>query len=96
MITDHSYGSCSLNLLIDLNNCASPLSSILDFGHILRKAKKEANGCQIVLFKSDVSQAYHQVPMHLLWQPLQATKLPLGKYVINCNNVFGGAMSGRC
>lgn len=34
--------------------------------------------------------------MHPLWQPLQATKLPDGQYVINHNNAFGGAASGRC
>ena len=41
-------------------------------------------------------QEYWRVPMHPLWQPLQATKLPLSEYVINWNNVFGGATSVRC
>lgn len=58
--------------------------------------KKNANGHKIVIFKSDVLQAYRRIPMHHLWQPLQATQLPTGEFVINCNNVFGGAASGHC
>lgn len=66
------------------------------FGHILWKAKKEANGQKIIVFKSDVSQAYRWIPMNHFWQPLQAIKMADGQYAINHNNIFGSAASGRC
>lgn len=96
MITDHSFGPYSLNSLIDKDHRSFPLASMQSFGRILRNAKKKANGRKIVIFKSDVSQVYRRIPMHPLWQPLQATQLPDGQFVINHNNVFGGAASGRC
>lgn len=95
MITDHSFGPYSLNSLIAKDKHSFPLSSMQSFGQILCRAKCNANGRCIVIFKSDVSQAYRQIPMHPLWQPLQATKLPDGQYAINHNNVFGGAASRK-
>lgn len=96
MIMDHSFGPYSLNLLISKDKRSFPLSLMQSFGHILCQAKQNANGCCIIIFKSDVSQAYCCIPMHPLWQPLQATHLPDGQYCINHNNVFGGATSGHC
>ena len=58
--------------------------------------KASAAGCEIVIFKCDVKGAYRLIPMHPLWQMLQAAKLPIGLYVINRTNTFGSGASGRC
>ena len=51
--------------------------------------------CQDIIEKIDV-RFVRELSQRVLWQMLQAIKLPDGTYAINRNNVFGGGASGRC
>lgn len=95
LVTDHSSEPHSLNSLISKEDHAVPLCGLQQFGYMLHKAWSESS-TPIVIFKSDMSQAYWMVPMSPYWQMLQAVKLSNGQYAINHNNVFGGAASGHC
>ena len=85
-----------LNSLVDKEDRAVPLCNLQQFGYTLRDMKATSNGRDIVIFKCDVKGAYRLIPMHPLWQMLQAARLPDGSFVINRNNTFGGGASGRC
>lgn len=95
LVTNHSSELFALNLLISKDDRAVPLCGLQQFGYMLWKACT-ASSDSIVIFKSDVSQAYRWIHMSPFWQMLQVVKLSDGQYVINHNNVFGGAASGRC
>lgn len=95
LVTDHSSEPFLLNSLINKEDWVVPLCGLQQFRYMLCKAQSE-NSAPIVIFKSDVSHAYHRVPMLPYWQMLQAVKLSDGCYAINCNNVFSGATSGHC
>jgi len=46
----------------------------------------------LVLWKSDVAAAYHQMPMHPLWQLKQVVNID-GRFSINrCNNLVGALL----
>ena len=96
MVTDHSTSNFSLNSLISKENRAVPLCGLQQLGYQLRHACAQYPSRQLVLFKCDVKSAYRLIPMHPLWQMLQAVCLPDGRFAINRNNVFGGGASGRC
>lgn len=94
LIQDHSAGMHSLNSLIDEGDRTVQYDGIRTLGVALRRAHTATSGADIVVFKSDISQAYRIIPMHPFWQPLQAAKIN-GKYYIDRCNVFGNAASQR-
>ena len=96
LVTDHSVGNLSLNSLVDKDFRAVPLCGLQQLGYNICRHRAASPHRLLVLFKCDVKGAYRLVPMHPLWQMLQAVRLPSGQFAINCNNVFGGGASGRC
>lgn len=95
LITNHSYGSYSLNSLIAPEDRSLKLDGVRSLATLLITLRRQ-HGPQasIVLFKDDASQAYRRMPMHPLWQAFQALRFD-GLYYVDRNNVFGGAASGR-
>jgi hypothetical protein len=60
---------------------------------ILRLQSTLRKGEKLVLFKSDVAEAYRLIPMHPIWQTRQINTVDGERYV-DRNNVFGGRRSG--
>ena len=49
---------------------------------------------KLIILKSDVSMAYHCMPMHPLWQLKQVMTHPNGNHHVDCGDNFGGR--GSC
>ncbi|TFY74939.1 hypothetical protein EWM64_g9073, partial [Hericium alpestre] len=96
LITDHSAGKFSLNSMIpkpDFHEKVQ-LDNIQDLGRILLRVRHEHPGRKIVLFKSDVAEAYRQMPMHPWWQARQVVSIG-NRRMVDRANVFGGCRSGN-
>ena len=96
LVNDHSMGTHSLNSLIPVDGGFIKLDNILDLvTNIWAMMAQNGGQCPAWLWKSDASQAYHQLPMHPWWQACQATLID-GDYHINQCAVFGNHASGHC
>jgi hypothetical protein len=90
LIVDHSTGSYSLNSMIDLSDTTGvKLDGMRSLGLSLLQFRRSHGDIPLVMFKSDVSQAYRRLPMHPLWQLKQIVTAESKRYVDRCNN-FGG------
>ena len=87
LVTDHSVGNLSLNSLIDKDSHTVPLCGLQQLGYNIHRHRAAQPHHLLILFKCDMKGAYRLVPMHPLWQMLQAVCLPSGQYAINHNNV---------
>jgi hypothetical protein len=70
------------------------LDTLYVLGKALVKVKKQHGNVPLVLFKTDVSQAYHRLPVHPLWQLRQVVMI-CGSYHVDNNNNFGNRGAGR-
>jgi len=95
MVTDHSAGRFSLNSMIPHDDIASyPLDNLKNLGEILLNLRdKIGSQVPLILFKSDVAEAYRLLPVHKKWQIKQVNTLNGLRYVDRCN-AFGGRASG--
>ena len=92
-IYDHSAGGPhSLNSLIPESERSAQVDRIDALIHAFRS--RQLNPDDIILFKSDVSRAFRNLPMSPYWQALQAVKIN-GRYYIDRCNTFGNAGSQR-
>jgi len=95
LINDHSAGNKSLNSLIPSEGGFIKLDTLRDLGANIRAQIASRGGkTPCYLFKSDVSQAYRRLPMHVRWQVRQGTEID-GVYHVDRNAVFGNRASGR-
>ena len=60
---------------------------------MLLKKKKDFPDEELILFKSDISDAYHNLPIHPLWQIKQINTIQKRRHVDRCN-CFRGKGSG--
>ena len=95
MVTDHSTGRFSLNSMIPHEDIASyPLDNLRNLSEILLNLQdKISSQVPLILFKSDVSEAYRLLPVHKKWQIKQVNTVDGLRYVDRCNT-FGGHASG--
>jgi hypothetical protein len=90
LVVDHSAGEFSLNSMINLDDSSGvKLDGMRSLGLSLLQFRREHGNVPLVVFKSDVSQAYRRLPMHPLWQLKQVITVNNKRYVDRCNN-FGG------
>ncbi|TFY77812.1 hypothetical protein EWM64_g6201 [Hericium alpestre] len=96
LITDHSAGKYSLNLMIPKPSFDEKvqLDNVQDLGRVLLHVRHEYPGRKLVLFKSDVAEAYRQMPMHPWWQARQVVSIG-NRRMVDRANVFGGCRSGN-
>ncbi|TFY78633.1 hypothetical protein EWM64_g5379 [Hericium alpestre] len=96
LITDHSAGKFSLNSMIPKPSFDEKvqLDNVQDLGRILLRVHAEHPNRELVLFKSDVAEAYRQMPMHPLWQRYQVVSIG-NRRMVDRSNVFGGCRSGN-
>jgi hypothetical protein len=91
LITDLSAGTYAPNTMIQKSDVANlPMDSISELGAALIQFRQTyGNDVHLVMWKSDVSQAYRRMPMHKRWQIKQIHTIEGERYVDRCNN-FGG------
>jgi len=89
MVVDHSSGKYSLNSMIDPKDIAGvKLNGIRSLGSSLRSFRASDPDSELIVFMSDVSAAYRQMPMHVLYQLLTIITVDNERRVDRCNN-FG-------
>ena len=70
-----------------------PLDNMTHLGEMLLRKKADFPNEKLVLFKSDILDAYRNLPMHPLWQIKQVNTIQGQRHVDRCN-CFGGKGSG--
>ena len=93
LIVDHSAGEFCPNSFIQPDDARVHLDSLYSLGKALLEVKRLHGDTPLVLFKSDVSQAYRRLPMHPLWQLHQIVTID-GKHHVDNNNNFGNRGAG--
>lgn len=94
LVMNHSAGEYSLNSMIKCDDIAGfPLDNMTHLGEMLLRKKANFPDEELVLFKSDISDAYRNLPMHLLWQIKQVNMIQQQRH-IDRRNCFGGKGSG--
>ncbi|KAF8226059.1 hypothetical protein L208DRAFT_1303905 [Tricholoma matsutake] len=89
-MVDQSAGPFSPNLYIPHDKgCVHQLGTALFNAHQIH-----GPDAQLILWKSDVSQAYHQLPVHFLWQLHQVVSID-GHFHVDRDNNFGNRAAGQ-
>lgn len=96
LVTNHSAGPYSLNSMISkIAISGVVMDGVPAIGQALRKFRREhGHAVKLVMWKSDVSQAYRRIPMSPYWQIKQVVTID-GERHVDRNNVFGGRGSER-
>jgi hypothetical protein len=94
LVVDQSAEPFSQNSLIPKEERSIVLDNMHDFGHILRRIRAAHPNTRLIIWKSDVSQAYRLAPMEPLWQIRQIVTINGERHVDRCNN-FGNGAGGR-
>jgi hypothetical protein len=90
LVVDHTAGKYSLNSMIDRNTIkGTKLDGLHSLGASLLHFWQQHPTVELVMFKSDISQAFCYLPMHLLWQVKQILTMH-GQRHVDHNNNFGG------
>lgn len=94
LVTDQSDGRFPVNNLTTPHIRSFPMDGMRQLGQlILNEHRQLQPGEKLLLFKSDVSEAYRLIPMHPYWQIKQVNTIDTLRY-IDRSNVFGGRRSG--
>ena len=93
LITDHSAGAYSLNSMIDHTQVTGfPLDNMRHLGEMLFDVRRSLGNIQLTLWKSDIADAYRNLPIHPLWQIKQIVTVDNERYVDH-NLCFGSCSS---
>jgi hypothetical protein len=94
LVNNHSAGDFSLNSMIPAECGHTEMDGIRTLAHVLRCARSDLGRDRpLVMFKSDVSEAYRLIPMHPRWQIRQVVTIA-GERRIDRNNCFGSRAGG--
>jgi len=93
MVTDHSAGPFSLNSMIDHEQVTGyPLDNMRHLGEMLLHFRASIGDVPLTMWKSDIADAYRNLPMHPLWQIKQIITIDDQRYV-DRNLAFGSSSS---
>jgi len=91
LVNDHSAGLFTLNSMIDHSLVTGyPLDNLHQLGHMLLDLHNLNPGLDLVMWKSNVAEAYWMCLMHPFWQIKQTVHIDSELY-INCANCFGSS-----
>lgn len=94
LVNDHSAGTYSLNSMITREEVGgAKMDTIANLVDALLRYRRTHPTTALVMFKSDVSAAYWQLPLHPLWQIKQIITIDHVRHV-DRNTSFGGR--GSC
>jgi hypothetical protein len=94
LVVDHSAGDFSPNSFIPPDEASVHLDTLHILGKALIRVRERYGDVPLVLFKTDVSQAYRRLPMCPLWQLRQVVTIQ-GLHHVDNNNNFGNRGAGR-
>jgi hypothetical protein len=95
LVNDHSAGAYSLNSMIGHSLVTGyPLDNLHQLGHMLLNLHLLTPGVDLVMWKSDIAEAYRMCPMHPHWQIKQAVHID-GEFYIDRANCFGSSETRR-
>jgi hypothetical protein len=94
MVVDQSAGDFSPNSYISSDNAHVHLDTLHVLCTALLNVHARYGDIPLVLFKTDVSQAYRRLPVHFLWQLHQVVTID-GKHHVDNDNDFGNRGAGR-
>lgn len=95
LVVDHTAGEYSLNSMIESDSIkGTKLDGLHSLGASLLQYRELHPDDELVMFKSDVSQAFRRLPMHPLWQVKQILTVN-GERHVDRNNNFGGRGSPK-
>jgi len=87
LVVDQSSGDFSPNSFISRDKVAVPLDNLHDLGACLLGVRlTHGMDIPLVVFKSDVSQAYRRIPLHFLWPLFQVITIDGMRHVDRNNN----------
>lgn len=90
--TDMSYGNLSLNDMVDKDKIKVAFDSLISFApYIVEKKKKSSD---LIMWKSDVKNAYRLLPMAPQWQLRQVVNVAGFYHIDRCAN-FGSTASAK-
>lgn len=90
LVNDQSAGAFSLNSMIRPEAIkGAVLDGIPALGEALRRFRRANAGADLMMWKSDVSQAYRRMPVSPYWQIRQVVTIDEDRHVDRCN-LFGG------
>ena len=94
MVTDHSAGPFSLNGMVDHNQVTGfPLDNMTHMGEMLIAHHRLPSGDRkMVVWKSDIAEAYRLMPLHPHWQLKQINTVD-GLHYVDRNMTFGNSSS---
>jgi hypothetical protein len=97
LVNDHSASKFSLNSMVDHSQVTGyPMDSLAQFGEHLVKLRKEQPDLlkpdSIIVWKSDISEAYRVCPLHPFWQLKQGVRIGNEVHVDRCI-IFGSSAS---
>jgi len=83
MVTDHSAGPYSLNSMVDHDLVTGyPLDNMTHMGEMLLENRRlTADTVEMVMWKSDIAEAYRLMPLHPLWQMKQINTVDGSRYI---------------
>jgi len=89
LVNNHSASKYSLNSMVDHSEVTGyPMDSLAQFGEQLVKLRKEQLDLQkpdsVVVWKSDISEAYRICPLHPFWQLKQGVRIGDDVHVDQC------------
>nr|VWP00840.1 Argininosuccinate lyase (ASAL) (EC (Arginosuccinase) [Ganoderma boninense] len=95
LINNLSAGKYSLNGMIRPESIkGAVLDGLPALGAAFRKLRRDHPSEDLILWKSDVSQAYRRMPMSPYWQIFQVVTVDGKRHIDHCNT-FGGRASLR-
>lgn len=95
LVVDHTAGDYSLNSMIESESIrGTKLDGLHSLGASLLQYREHHPNVELIMFKSDVSQAFRRLPMHPLWQVKQILTVK-GERHVDRNNNFGGRGSPK-
>lgn len=95
LVTNQSAGPFSLNSMIAYADiCGFPMDNMRHLGDLLLQVH-DSSQQPLVLWKSDVANAYRLIPMHPRWQIKQVVTIDNHQHIDRCN-CFGGRASLNC
>ena len=94
MVINYSTSLFALNTMILQEPITIWLDNIQDLGHNLLVARHTLGNTLLWLFKSNVSQAYHHMPLYPLWQLCQVVIVNGICRIDQCNN-FSNRAAGK-
>lgn len=95
VVHDYSAGLHSCNSMIPKHERSTPLDTVQHLGQKIRKLRRDLGPDEaLLIWKSDIANAYRIIPLHPLWQLKQVVTWK-GKRMIDRCNMWGGGAAGR-